>query len=55
MESHSETYREEMYVMSNIGNQYDINMLNTRLKEMRSLRKLTQQELADAIGVKGKL
>ncbi|MFR5666009.1 MAG: helix-turn-helix domain-containing protein [Enterocloster bolteae] len=38
--------------MSNIGNQYDINMLNTRLKEMRSLRKLTQQELADAIGVK---
>ena len=41
-----------MYVMHNIGNQYDINQMNKRIKEMRKLRGYTQQALADSIGVK---
>lgn len=38
--------------MDNIRNQYNINMVKTRLKEIRKLRGFTQQELADAIEVK---
>lgn len=38
--------------MGNIGNQYDINMLSNRIKEMRQLREETQQSLSDKIGVK---
>lgn len=41
-----------MYVMNNIIGQYDINMLNIRIKELRTLRGFTQQTLADEIGVK---
>lgn len=36
--------------MNDIGNQYDINIVNERIKDMRKLRGFTQQELADAIG-----
>lgn len=38
--------------MGYIGNQYDINMLKIRIKEMRILKGETQQSLADKIGVK---
>ena len=41
-----------MFVMNNIGNHYDINKVNKRIKEMRKLRGYRQQELADSIGVK---
>jgi DNA-binding XRE family transcriptional regulator len=41
-----------MFAMNNIGNHYDINKVNKRIKEMRILRKYTQQKLADSIGVK---
>ena len=36
-----------MYVMHNIGNQYDINQMNKRIKEMRKLRGYTQQAVSD--------
>ena len=40
-----------MFVMNNIGNHYDINLISKRIKEMRKLRGYTQVELADSIGV----
>ena len=37
--------------MNNKRIKYDINIVNKRIKEIRKLRNLTQQELADKIGV----
>ena len=40
-----------MYAMNNISTPYDISIINKRIKEARKRKPLTQQELADAIGV----
>ena len=37
--------------MNNISTPYDISIINKRIKEARKRKPLTQQELADAIGV----
>lgn len=37
--------------MTNIKNKYDINLIGMRIKEVRKLRCLTQQQLADKISV----
>ena len=40
-----------MYVLKDIGNHYDISMISIRIRERRTQKGYTQQELADKIGV----
>lgn len=40
-----------MYVLKDIGNHYDINMISIRIRKQRTQKGYTQQELADKIGV----